>query len=172
MDNDTERLYDKIINVGIDCTVVDEINERLKRGEQGEEEEDQYMCELLEDAYGAVVESKQLAQEKLGAEPQGEPQVPNDRVTDLWKNYNITTDESLAYEGLEAEDQGVSEIPMDQVTARWKEHENTLITYIGQKFEVSKDYSSLREQIETERVRTRIPIPRFMMKRHDSEVVE
>jgi hypothetical protein len=76
----------------------------------------------------------------------------------------------LVDEKLNHEDQGGSELPTGQITDMWSEHEDILMRYVGQTFKVSEEYQGLREQIEGERVRTEVPIPRFMMKRYDSEV--
>jgi tRNA(Glu) U13 pseudouridine synthase TruD len=76
----------------------------------------------------------------------------------------------LVDEKLNHEDEGGSELPIGQITKAWSEHEDILMRYVGQTFGVSEDYRGLREQIEGERVKTEVPIPRFMMRRYDSEV--
>jgi hypothetical protein len=76
----------------------------------------------------------------------------------------------LVDEKLNHEDQGGSGLPTDQITNAWSKHEDILMRYVGQTFGVSEDYQGLREQIEGEKVRTKVPIPRFMMKRYESEV--
>jgi hypothetical protein len=76
----------------------------------------------------------------------------------------------LIDEKLNHEDEGGRELPTDQITNAWSNHEDILMRYVGQTFEVSEEYRGLREQIEGERARTKVPIPRFMMRRYDSEV--